>query len=185
MAVKKGAGGKPEKYDVTNGQYCKSPEKLKEDLILQYLFDLGEKEEFPLPQFGVFDEEYAYSYAVCYMRQRSIKNYSINDSKIKDYLVKYRLEGNDKSQFFAHFGYTERNWQKLKSEIINGTDFKQIFYDKYDEWGLHIYLKTAIPSLLDGRNITFFSCWIVDNDETIRFVTVDLKRKKGNGYGSN
>lgn len=175
MSTKKGAGGKPQDYDEKTGRYGKGREPLNGSLVTDYLFGMDRSKEYPLPIFGQDDEEYAEMYVSLYLKERGIKKYFISDSKIKDYLLKPHATKNDKSNFFNHFGYNLQNWELLYKAIIDGTDFKNPIFNRYNKWGLYIHLSTSIPSLfLDKRIVNFLTSWKIEEDGYIRFITVEL-----------
>jgi len=92
----------------------------------------------------------------------------VNPNKI----LKYLLVDPEKSKFFKMLGYSDKNWERLQSDLIllaqnNPRRLRQTteFGEEYEITG-----EIVAPT---GRKINIKSGWMVDEGEsnTMRFVT--------------
>jgi len=97
---------------------------------------------------------------------------SIESAKIRDYLLsKAHPIGRFKFDFFAALGYSEREWPRLRIDLLKLAVTGEAGLGKASEYGqkYEVHGRLTGPS---GREAEIVSVWIVlEGEETPRFVT--------------
>lgn len=100
---KPGGGNKPQLYDPNNGQYTSEEKDLLFDLELKNIKEFIDAKvdtfEPRFPIFGFHNDEYCKLYSENIFKTKA---FNVEFSKIKDYLLVYKKEG-DKSNFLLMY----------------------------------------------------------------------------------
>jgi hypothetical protein len=75
-------------------------------------------------------------------------------------------------------GYNLENWYTLYEDIIKGTDFKAKRLSEFSEKKLTFICQTVLRNKTNNNNIHVQTCWNVDEDFSIHFVTMIMRRIK-------
>lgn len=172
--TKEGGGGKQEFYDPTNGKYTdKEKAKFLDDeianIVMRYIFGLSNTYDPRFPIFGFHNEEYCELYVkhrICKV-QRDVPYLKM------DYLLNFRKK-DDKSLFFKLFGYQNNNRDKnlLFKEIMDGSDFSKMKFQKFTEYGIFVMVPTRIKVLNKEKRVEVTTIWRYSKDEWFHFVTL-------------
>ena len=146
MPYKIGGGSMPELYNPDNGQYTdEQKSKLLEvelsNIVLRYLFGQAGTFDPRYPIHGFHSDEYC----ELYVKYRiSIIYRNLSYDKI-NYLLTYRNK-NDKSNFFRLLGYelNEGDINTLFKEIMDGSNFTKMKFNKLNQYGLFVKVPTKI-----------------------------------------
>lgn len=170
MPLKTGGGNHLQKYNQNDGQYISSNkaelcEKDKENLVLLHYFGVDSPNmTYHFPILGVHDEEY-YSLFLRHIKYSNMLRASNIDINKCRWLLTYH-ENNDKSLFLAKIGYDFGDIEKLKSDIINFTDFNSLRLPVLTMYGLKCIAKT----ILNGYIVS--TVWQIEDDLSIRLITL-------------
>lgn len=173
MPYKIGGGGMPELYDPDNGQYTdEQKSKLLEaelsNIVLRYIFGLDRTFDPRYPIYGFHSDEYC----ELYVKYRiSIIYRNLSYDKI-NYLLTYRNK-NDKSYFFRLLGYelSEGDIKSLFKEIMDGSNFTKMKFNKLNQYGLFVKVPTKIRNKKTLEYISITTIWKYTKDERIHFIT--------------
>ncbi len=128
-----------------------------------YYFGLSDDSlifHWPLPK--VHDSEYCQMFVRYARSQTRGKEMDIRKC---DYLLTYS-KNRDKSEFLKKIGYEKSNPEKLKLDILYGTDFKTLSFSRYDQGCLSCVAKTT----LKGKIVT--TTWELMRNLKVRFITL-------------
>ena len=173
MPYKIGGGGMPELYDPDNGQYTdEQKNKLLEgeisNIVLKYIFGLDGTFDPRYPIYGFHSDEYCELY-VKYRISNFYKN--LSRDKIK-YLLTFRNK-NDKSNFFRLLGYelNESDTNSLFKEIMDGSNFAKMKFNKLNQYGLFVKVPTKIRNKKTLEYVFITTIWKYTKDGRIFFIT--------------
>lgn len=173
MPYKRGGGGLPELYDPDNGQYTdEQKSKLLDtelsNIVLRYIFGLNGTFEPRYPIYGFHSDEYC----ELYVRFRIGNIYrNLPYDKIR-YLLTNRSK-NDKSYFLKLLGYELNNndINNLFKEIIDGSNFAKMKFNKLNQFGLFVKVPTKIYNKRKLKYIYITTIWKYSKDEQMHFIT--------------
>ena len=90
-------------------------------------------------------------------------NARVEDSKLHDYLLSLtHPEGAAKARFYAAVGYTLRNAEELRAELIRIAREFDVVETFPDDFGVK-YVVEGILHDTGGRGIPLLTVWVVDN----------------------
>lgn len=190
MRYKIGGRGKLQPYDEGDGQYTDKQLKAQGDVDFDTLFDVY---EYPptsdtdmtisFPNKDKHTLDYYRKFVEFVGMYRLFGEASIRDSKIEGYLFK-KQNDRDKSKFMMEvLGYpnSQEGWNLTSREILNGTDFHMMIYDKkHPNEHITIAVDTIIHNM-DGKIYKVKTIWQLHEDLTLTFVTLIPGGKKKNG----
>ena len=135
-------------------------------------------EPIAFPKKGVHDETYCTLFVKYCLNTREI---SIPQEKVTKYLLIPR-EKDDKSKFLNNIGYNINNWQKLYSEIVEGTNFKNISRIRLTQYTLNFATETTLLDLNKYKMVSVTTIWKVNKDLSLSFVSLLPKEYKDDGF---
>ncbi len=173
MPYKIGGGGMPELYDPNNGQYTdeqksKLLEKELSNIVLRYIFGLNGTFDPRYPIYGFHSDEYC----DLYVKFRISNIYrNLPYDKIR-YLLTSRNK-NDKSNFFGLLGYelNDNDINSLFKEIIDGSNFAKMQFNKLNQYGLFVKVPTKIYDKRKLKYILITTIWKYTEDMQMHFIT--------------
>lgn len=190
MKYKIGGGGRLQPYDEEDGQYTDMGLEMQGNIELDTLIDVYEypptsdtDKTISFPDKDKHTLSYYKKFVEYVGRYRLYGKAGIADQKISNYLFK-KKDRNDKSKFMIgvlKYANNQEGWNMVKKEILNGTNFHTIRYNK-DEPNdfLTIAADTTIHST-DGKIYQVKTIWELHKDLTLTFVTLVPGGKKKNG----
>jgi Domain of unknown function (DUF6883) len=106
------------------------------------------------------------------MKLPNLENLVVPRAKVVDYLLSpTHRDGRHKAQFFAHFGFTQNNWQQLAELLRRHALEHEITKVEPSAFGTR-YVLEGIMNMPDGRAVPLRAVWFVsDQQEDPRFVT--------------
>ena len=179
MPYKPGGGGLPELYDPENGQYT-DEEKNKlfneelSNMIKRYIFGNTNTYQPRYPILGFHTDEYC----ELYVKYAIYDLYRLLPYEKIEYLLTY-TDKNDKSLFFNHFGYESniKGRNELFIQIMNGSDFSKMKFQKFNKYGLFVKVPTEIYNKKDGKNnLNITTIWKYEKDKKFHFITAIPKK---------
>lgn len=190
MKYKIGGGGRLQPYDEEDGQYTDTGLEMQGNVELDTLIDVCEypptsdtDKTISFPDKDKHSLSYYKKFVEYVGRYRLYGEASIDDKKIGGYLFK-KKDDRDKSKLMMEilkFSNNQEGWDKVKKEILEGTDFHMIRYDR-DVINKYVTVEanTTIHST-DGKIYQVKTIWELHKDLTLAFVTLLPGGKKKNG----
>lgn len=179
MPNKIGGGNHIQLYDKSDGRYSEQNKKksLKTDLDnLKLVHKCGLYYgclKFPFPINDVHDKEYCKEF-VEYVAENNLCYYGyIEDEKLSKYLFVHR-DKDDKSKFVIEIlGYPNNKdgWEALRHEIITGTDYSKMFFNKCTAEIVKVKVKSTINSV-DERKYNISTIWELKSNMTLKFIAM-------------
>ena len=181
LPMKPGGGSKPETFDPETGEYSEEEktklfDKEMTNIVTRYIFGMPEDTYYPrFPIFGFHNSDYAKIYVENAVSK--IKK-DISLQKITNYLLKYRPK-DDKSYFFNSIGYSYENSEQLYEEIYYGSDFSELKFQKFNEFGIFVAVPTIIKNIKTCEELQIITYWIYKQENGyMHFVSVNISKKE-------
>ncbi len=100
------------------------------------------------------------------MKLPNVENAVVPKTKITEYLLSLaHRDGRSKAMFFAHFGFTSKDWRDLADALIRHAKEHEIAKAEATPFGVRYVIEGALTAP-DGRTPSVRVVWFISNESS-------------------